>query len=609
VTVWEVSQGKLLKVLRLPADFSESRAANLIELEFSPDRRYLAAAFKDHEDGAPSMEKRIVVWDLPSGAVRTVLKALDARGTGISFSATGQWLAYYSQERKITLWNLALERQDRDVGLPFPAASTVVFSPGDRHLAAVCQDPARVKKTCIVWDLSKHQEALRRETRGDPFLDARTALAFHPSGNRLALSHNDPIGDLSVIDLAGDKEDLRLPAVHKLMVMHMVWHADGRHLTTVGGEGAVKVWKLADDDLHATRALDPKVGAHFVAFSPDRRWTVMPAQEKESLCLIDRATGKTIQELEGYRDVLFRPDSQQLAVLTHGGEKSDEPIVYEVSTGKVIARLGTNGGRQERMSSLAFDPAGELLVTRSSQGEDPLDPRKIMRTLAINRMAAVGNVISSATLKFQGNRKLSVWNVNAQRQVWTAPTDGSVADAWLSPDGRLVIGTPRDFGPNRFLTLWELPSGRKLAQVPLDPNVILANLVVSPDSRWLAVSAMRVGKTGRAEKEETDLQTTLLALPSLQKRWELSTGLVQEAGTFSLDSRLLALRTLDGSIAVWHAERGEELFRWKASVLPVECLAFTPEGTIVCSDMPARHLHELNLNELRRQLAELGLDW
>jgi hypothetical protein len=68
---------------------------------------------------------------------------------------------------------------------------------------------------------------------------------------------------------------------------------------------------------------------------------------------------------------------------------------------------------------------------------------------------------------------------------------------------------------------------------------------------------------------------------------------------------------VDKSISLWHLERRELLFRWSATLAtPVECLGFAPDGkSISWSEFQTRALYTLQLAELRRELATLGLDW
>jgi hypothetical protein len=91
----------------------------------------------------------------------------------------------------------------------------------------------------------------------------------------------------------------------------------------------------------------------------------------------------------------------------------------------------------------------------------------------------------------------------------------------------------------------------------------------------------------------------------------------RSAGVFSPDGRLLALAYADGSgVGVWDPEQGRELFRWRrqAEEDPGEesrgrrtmQLQFTDGGSAL---LVQPWLERLDLERLRRRLADMGLDW
>jgi len=79
---------------------------------------------------------------------------------------------------------------------------------------------------------------------------------------------------------------------------------------------------------------------------------------------------------------------------------------------------------------------------------------------------------------------------------------------------------------------------------------------------------------------------------------------------FSPNSRFFAVLGIDGWIVVWDVVTREEIFRWDdQGKLGVGVVSFTPDGDSLIAGGWERPPEILNLPKLRRQLAEIGLNW
>jgi WD40 repeat protein len=180
----------------------------------------------------------------------------------------------------------------------------------------------------------------------------------------------------------------------------------------------------------------------------------------------------------------------------------------------------------------------------------------------------------------------------------------------LSPGGRFAATVPPGTRLYTYLgvdvssiALWDL--ARKERVGSLDPGgeyVIIRRPTFSPDGRWLFSpdGSMLLKSPGKGY---------LWSVPDGRKHVTIAGTSDIWACAFSADSQFFAAGHSDGTIELWDVEGGQLLCRWKRYPGYVRVLAFTGDGSglvIAQDDAPDR---VLDLNALRRQLAEVGLDW
>jgi serine/threonine protein kinase/WD40 repeat protein len=255
---------------------------------------------------------------------------------------------------------------------------------------------------------------------------------------------------------------------------------------------------------------------------------------------------------------------------------------------------------------LRFEPKGEALWTyggsgllRWPLGADPANkerrrvgpPQKMANhmTHAVYwgssldvHVVAIPNLSQGALL----------WHRTANHTITLAPQEG-VRHCAVSPDGRWVAtGSHGSLRDGVGVKVWNAQSGQHVANLPVPGG----SLRFSPDGKWLLTSpcGARIWRIG------TWHEGPALGGPS---SWSF--------GTFSPDSKLLALSDVPGVVRLLRTATGKEVARLTApeqtSLVP-QC--FTPDGSqLITAGHVSEALHIFDLRAIRKQLQALKLDW
>jgi WD40 repeat protein/tetratricopeptide (TPR) repeat protein len=172
----------------------------------------------------------------------------------------------------------------------------------------------------------------------------------------------------------------------------------------------------------------------------------------------------------------------------------------------------------------------------------------------------------------------------------------------LSPDGRwAATASWRSDGAK----VWDARTGKLVRRLTTEDGI---SVCFSPDGKWLVTGSRK--------------EYVLWEVGS----WKVSKKIVRKQGyvfgimAFSPDSKLLAIRNSHWDVQLIDPRTGRQLATLPNPESPtVDYLAFSPDGSrlaIVTHSQKlirgtSRHteLHVLDLRALRRQLAEMGLDW
>ena len=156
----------------------------------------------------------------------------------------------------------------------------------------------------------------------------------------------------------------------------------------------------------------------------------------------------------------------------------------------------------------------------------------------------------------------------------------------VSPDGEwLATGSHVDGG----VQIWRIASGTEVARLPIDGGT---GVHFSPGGNWLMT---------------TSAPCRLWAVGT----WREARQIGGEGRCFSPDGRLIVVQDAGKALRLVETETGRTVAQLESPDLhDVQSATFSPDGVrlvVTTNDGPAVHVWDLRA--IRRNLAEMGLDW
>ncbi|HTU18961.1 MAG TPA: sigma-70 family RNA polymerase sigma factor [Gemmataceae bacterium] len=205
----------------------------------SPDRNTLASTNAD---------KAVRLLNPETGQVRHILFTAKEEVSGMAFTPDGRNLVVWTDERIVTMWDVATGRKRRQFigpswGGAHPPASkplpyTAVLSPDGRLLAFGLQGDNRNPSLLPVFDTTTGKE-VRRFT---PMADGACILAFSPDSKSLAwVGWSNATVYLG--EIASGREQRRFMG-HSGRVISLAFSANGKMLISGSDDTTALVWDL-----------------------------------------------------------------------------------------------------------------------------------------------------------------------------------------------------------------------------------------------------------------------------------------------------------------------------------------------------------------------------
>jgi WD40 repeat protein len=467
VRVWDLKeakqlrsfQGHMTRVLavgvrpdgRQIASASEDGAIRLWDLSTSDDHRALTEATEPiwavavSPDGkraaAAGADKQIRIYDPETGKLEAAFGGSGAI-TSLAFSADGNRLAAAGGDRIVRIWDVTAKKAAKELpghdlpvlGLAVSNDSKLLVS-GGADGKAIGWDPDAGKQ---LWTWTGKAKAV-------------CAVGVRPGTKQVALGTAD--GALLILDASGTapKELVSLSA-HVAGVAALAYSPDGTKLATAGGDGALRIWTVAENGTVSPLAkfegqAKPNAAAGFsplsaVAFSADSRFVASTGADMV-VRVWDVQTKGEIRGLRGHTDwatcVAFGPDGRML--VSGGADKVTR--IFELAP----QEGGGSFGHLLSANAVAVSPDGKLAATAG------VDQTIKLWDLASGR--EVGTLISNAdvpyAITFFGNNNIALGGTLPTRDtgrlhLWQAApprllnsiTTGEVYSVAALPDGSRI---------------------------------------------------------------------------------------------------------------------------------------------------------------------------
>jgi len=521
---------------------------------FSPDGRYLAT---------PQPPSGVLtVWDIERHAV-----ALNVPGDWWPrFSPDSQRIAV-EHEGKTLVYDLAAGKVSRSWGGAAPGGAPV-FSP-DGVLIAVSYDDQK-NNICRILDADTG-----RLVRSIPLPTPVKGAAWSPDGTTLATQCDDC--KIYVWDTATGIRRATLEGSTG-GGLQTAFHPAGTLLASNSWEGRLRLW-----DPVLGRQILSMTDNHYPDFSQDGRifvglgnemspWQVDPALEYRTLAHASN------QPLNYNRPSIHR-DGRILAVSTNRGL-----ALWDLARGTELAFLpiGT-------VWCSMFEPSGDLLTNGSAgvlrwpihidlkAGEVRIGPPRSLPlpgtdcAIAEDRTGQIVAVANHSEVRVAlGDRTIRIGPLDDCRGVS------------VSPDGQWLV---TDYQTNGGETIWRLPGGAMATKLPIDEAYVVS---FSPDGKWL-LTAKRLREVG-TWREVRQIEGTFCC--------------------FSPDGRLGIVQDTSKVLGLVEIATGRTLARLESPDQYSVGATFSPDGSrliVTTNEPPCAHVWDLRA--IRRQLAEMGLDW
>ncbi len=551
----------------------------------------------------------LALWETERGMVSTV-----------SFSADGQWVATGNDDGIVKVWALAegvcIAEMARQTQVRQPGVSQLAFSPDSQRLAATGIRDDKVD----VWHPQTGEQ-------GAKFYDTQVELrgltrpvAFSTDSDLLACTNSEGIPgtthSISVWNLAAE-DCIACLTEPTDFVQSLCFSPCGRYLAAGGYQGTVWVWEVktwqqhkANRDygesrvsvsyssagvLHATAVsedtavvwdverderrctyVEAQGSLHGVHFSRGAQFVVAGAREWTVWTVGNPQPRKCLHSHTAFPDSLVcSPDGRTLTAGSwHDGVKvwdiaasAQHPICFKLPGKNHYVSVSNCGNFQATgidENTIKVWEVGETAPFLT------LKPSEKTGEVSAAALSLTGNLLAYG----DSNGTLSVWDVRCQEYLHSLTAhNGWIHSVAFSPNEKCLASLRQD-GPDT--RLWDVENGEEIGEFPDSTNAI----AFSPGSDVIAC-----GMAKKILLWDVNRCETFMTLCHAQQSWWPFALAFSPCGRYLASGawwhRGMGIKKV--AIRLWEVATGENIVTFRGHPTDVQCLAFSPDGTLLAS--------------------------
>ena len=522
----QTQQDIRIAAIDINGDVSNSTFTLSAEPTEQADSSKVAVTFLEGEQEVRE-SNRYQTWNLPTGARFRIGKGGPGGGDrAAAFSPNGQYLAV-SSSTGIWLYDTVNYGEVALLSSQSPVYS-IAFSPdGNAIVGTLRNGPVQNQ----VWSIVTKEKIATFSPDGG----INGPVAFFSNGKTIASAAGRAI---ILWDIVTKQELVRMESgdtIDTLSVSH-----DGALVAGAGRDGLVKVWDVLTGQLINTFRHDAWVNS--IAFSPTENILASGAGDT-TVKLWDTVIGTeiyTIQNPDRIGAVAFSPDGKTLTWQGAGTHTLPDTIsLWDMATQSLIAVYEIPTSIFNFINCLALSPDGKTFVTVDHFYD-------IVKVWDIN----TGNTIDLG-------------------HIGLSPIQFDLSNIGLTPISFSPDSAMLATGGTRGVKLWDVNTGRDVANIPIKPRSSVTHASFSPDGRTLAYRVSGE-KFTRLWDVTTQTQTGIIENPSV------------EYWAFSPDGKILA-SAAGHIITLWDVVTGQAIATLEGPVRRVNHITYSPDGNTLAS--------------------------